>query len=76
MTRVYCINYDLKVVMTLCTRYGAACGCPCWGALGLVVPVTSGSGQVVATAPNRSPMSKQLRKCCAWCKAVRPNLSA
>ncbi len=32
--------------------------------------------QAVATAPNRSPMSKQLRNCCAWCKAVRPNLPA
>jgi hypothetical protein len=30
------------------------------------------SRQVVAIAPNRSLMSKQLRNCCAWCKAVRP----
>ncbi len=29
--------------------------------------------QVVATASNRSPISKQLRNCCAWCKAVRPD---
>ncbi len=32
--------------------------------------------QVVWTAPKRCPMSKQLRNCCAWCKAVRPNLPA
>ena len=47
-----------------------------WGGNNSATYCREGPLQVVATAPKSCPMSKQLRNCCAWCKAVRPILPA